>query len=37
MSGITNQFRRINYLECPQGPDHQGEYLNTICIDENCK
>lgn len=28
---------RVRYLKCNKGDLHQGEVLNFICIDPNCK
>jgi hypothetical protein len=28
---------RVRYLKCSKGDLHQGEVLNFICIDPNCR
>lgn len=29
--------RAINYLNCTLGDMHEGEQLNFVCLDSNCK
>ena len=34
---LKMQSTKLKYFPCRKGNDHEGEVLNYICIEENCK
>ncbi len=34
---MNPEIVKVKYIECPKGGFHEGELLNTVCLNDECK